>query len=87
MLQGSCGQAHNLHYPVMAKKPHPLRKWLSAQEQSVTEFAKDAGIPWRTLYDSIDGVSPKLDTMLAIEAATAGQVSVQSQADWFGELK
>ena len=53
----------------------------------MTEFAKDAGIPWRTLYDSIDGVSPKLDTMLAIEAATAGQVSVQSQADWFGELK
>jgi predicted transcriptional regulator len=74
----------------MAKKPpteHPLKTWLAGQEMSVSQFAAEAEIPWRTLYDSINGVSPKLDTMLAIEGATAGQVSVQDQADWFGGRK
>jgi predicted transcriptional regulator len=70
------------------KTDHPLKKWLDGRRVSVPQFADKTGIPFRTLYDTIAGIKwPNLDTMLAIQAGTDDEVSVQTQANWFRKQK
>ena len=73
----------------MKNQLHPLRSWLARRKQSVVEFAAQCGIPMRTLYDltSPEVQDAKLTTLVAVEKATGGKITVQKMADWFKQRK
>lgn len=69
------------------KKPlHPLDYWLLDQDMSLPVFGKTHDLALRALYNLVDErrqVSPRLSTLLAVEAATKRKVTVQAMANWF----
>ena len=70
----------------MADGPtHPLDTWIKREGFSLYGFAQEKKIPWRALYRHISGALTHPDAMVMdrIATATRGDVTVQSQVDWF----
>lgn len=69
-------------------KPFPLVPWLDKNNIRPYKFAEMAGLAKRTIYGYVNGEKAGGDTtvLLAIEAATGGEVSLREMAQWL-ELK
>lgn len=66
-------------------KPFPLVPWLEKNNIRPYKFAKMAGIGMRTVYAYVNGerytqIDPT--ALLAIEAATNGEVSIRAMLQW-----
>ena len=62
----------------------PLDQYLDKYGISVANFADDAGISLRTAYGVLKGTArhARADTLLKVQAATGGEVSVAAMAEW-----
>ena len=71
----------------MTRKNHPLKTWIDQTGTNLYALSKSAGIPFRTLYNQLSpkAKDAKATTIIAIEDATDGMVSVQAQVDWVRE--
>lgn len=63
---------------------HPLDLWLVQHGIKPYAFAREHGIVFKTLYNQLNGdvQNPSIGTLLKIEAATGGAVTVQAQIDY-----
>lgn len=60
-----------------------LEQYLTANKISQTDFATKIGISRQGLHNLLRGAMPKIGTMLAIDRATKGAVTVK---DWAKRL-
>jgi transcriptional regulator with XRE-family HTH domain len=65
----------------------PLDAFLTKYGKSVVAFCEEAGCAQRTVYDLLNGARKdySLSTLQKIEAATGGEVTLRSLAEWIAE--
>jgi hypothetical protein len=64
-------------------EPHPLDAWLYEKGYSIFAWAAEHGLSKTTLYHVIGGREPAVKTLIAIEVATGGAVTVSDCVNWF----
>ncbi len=66
---------------------NPLRAWLERNNLRPYTFAKRAGIAQRTAYRMAfdEGAKFETDTLLKVEAATGGEVTIRQMINWLNQ--
>lgn len=72
---------------VRMDREHPLETWLTAEGISVPEFARAAGLAHNTIYELLRGAGPAFLTVIKVEQATEGAVTIRQMAEYFLEME
>ncbi len=67
----------------------PLMLWLDRRGESLYSFAQrvQGDVPQRTVYRLCQGRRVMLDTLIAVSAATGGEVTLGQLADWRARIE
>ena len=67
----------------MSARLCPLAVWLEHHDVPVVRFARQTGLSKKTVYNLLNGSNRfRIDTLLAVQEATGGEVTVDKMADW-----
>lgn len=64
---------------------HPLQAWLDEHGMSVPQFATEAGLSNNAIYELLRGAHPKFGTVIDVEVATGGAVTIRQMAEYFSK--